>query len=361
MAEENSQQGQAVFDGKVKVAGTELEPSDVFDMTIESELDTPDMAVLLMSNTPPGGGGKLWSDEAKPGDPIEVSGGLTTGGSEQALLFKGEITGIEPLFEAAGSSRVIIRGFSPLHKLARAKKSVSFLNITDKDLVNKIAGDNGLSADVDAAKAGIKFEHIYQNNLTDLELLRVRATRIGYHVWLADDKLHFKPRTTEESDVEMDIAKPGELVLEKFTPRLSIASQVAEVIVRGWDAQKKEPIVGKSDKSKVNNMSSKLGIDFAQASNKIFEEDIPVFSVEEANNVAQAILEERGMGFVLGEGQCKGTPKVKPGILIKLNLGDTRFTGKYFITGVRHRYVHAGPSQGFRTFFRCKSNAIAGS
>ena len=63
------------------------------------------------------------------------------------------------------------------------------------------------------------------------------------------------------------------------------------------------------------------------------------------------------MDFITGDGVCRAIPTMKPGIIVTINVQDKRFNGKYHVTAVRHRYVHAGPSGGFRTEFKFRRDA----
>jgi phage protein D len=85
--------------------------------------------------------------------------------------------------------------------------------------------------------------------------------------------------------------------------------------------------------------------------------ETPVASKEEADNIAKSILQERLMHFITGDGVCRGNPQLKPGIIVTVNVQDKRFNGKYYLTAVKHRYVHAGTSGGYRTEFKFRRDA----
>src|SRR4051812_23503219 len=107
-----------------------IEGVDVHDILVEADLDQPDMAAITLSNM-----GKRWSEQIQEGSDIEVKLGLT---KEAATVFKGEVTGIEPIYDTKAPQRVIVRALNALHRLSRGKKSVAYLNSSDKDIVDKI-------------------------------------------------------------------------------------------------------------------------------------------------------------------------------------------------------------------------------
>ena len=63
---------------------------------------------------------------------------------------------------------------------------------------------------------------------------------------------------------------------------------------------------------------------------------------------------------IVGDGQCKGHPKLKPGLVVTIDAKDKRFNGKYYITGCSHRYTQkssGGDKGGYHTFIRVRRNA----
>jgi len=132
------------------------------------------------------------------------------------------------------------------------------------------------------------------------------------------------------------------------------------VRVYGWDPDKKKEIVG-SAKPQSSKLGDKTGTQVAEQKHKNVlqvQVESPVSSKEEADNIAKSVLQERLMHFITGDGICKGNPQLKPGIIVTVNVQDKRFNGKYYVTAIRHRYVHAGAGGGgFRTEFKFRRDA----
>lgn len=346
-----------LVDGTVKIGGKELNGEDVHDILVEADLDQPDHAVVTLANQT-----TKYSETVKEGDDLEVKLGFVDG-EKQAPVFKGEVIGIEPIYDSRAPQRVLIRALNQLHRLTRGKKSVAYMKVTDKDIVDKVCQAYGLSADYGSAPPSTKYEHVYQNNLTDLEFIRMRAARIGYEVFAEDKKLYFRKRVEADSGIKLEFGVSGDSSLERFLPRLSTAYQVSEVRVFGWDPEKKKEIIGIA-KPQSSKLGDKTGSDVAKTKHGSVldvQAESPVSSKEEADNLAKSILNERLMNFITGEAVCRGTPKLKPGIVVSLVAGDKRFDGKYYVTAVRHRYVHAGTSGGYRTEFKFRRDAKSGS
>src|SRR4051812_12537812 len=80
-------------DLEVTIASKVIPKTEVHEITVDRDLDVPDMAVVVLSNE-----STRYSETLVEGDDIEVKMGLT-GEGQAATVFKGEITGIEPHYE----------------------------------------------------------------------------------------------------------------------------------------------------------------------------------------------------------------------------------------------------------------------
>jgi phage protein D len=362
MAEQNIASAVAF---KVKVSGTEIADTDMVGWTVEQDLGQPDMCSVTLRNET-----HTFSDKYKLGDPVEV-----TAGSGDERVFKGEINGMEPTYKANGENVMVLRAFNKLHRLTRVRKSKTYVKQSDKDIVGAVAGEHGLSPTCGDESSSPKHEHVYQHNQTDIEFLRVRAARIGYDVWVDDTTLYFDaPDPNKDSGLKLRYGEAGEsseegaIFLKRFTPRMSSARVLEEVEVRGWDPVKKEEIVGtfKASNSSLGSKGAHSETKSAFGALKSYEVDHPIYSVDEAKKIAEAKVSEATMNYITGDGECRGTPGIKPGIVVTItvnpdNSGD-RFNGKYMIVGATHRYSNTkiGDTGGYVTGFRVNRNAEGG-
>jgi phage protein D len=348
-----------------KIATKEVASSRLLAVTVDLDLNQPDMCILALGNED-----HAYSNAVKHGDPVEV-----TVGDGNKVIFKGEVVGIEPLYKPGGESKCIVRAFNKLHRLLRGRKSRTFLDQSDQDIASTIAGDAGLSAEC-GNENKITHKHVYQHNQSNLEFLRLRAARIGYDVWVEGDKLHFdKPKADVDSGIKLttagaeDSEEGSDVKLISFAPRMSSSAIVKKVVVRGWDPEKKEEIVGE-----VSVASSKLGSKTGESQStafgtvETFEVDHPIFSVEEAKAIAQSRLDELSMGYITGEAWIPGNGDIKAGIVLEITINrdkpDDRFNGKYMVVGATHSYTHdkaggggAGGAGGYKTQVRLARDA----
>src|SRR3954470_11235778 len=112
-------------------------------------------------------------------------------GEDKVAIYKGEIVGLEPIYKAGEKSKIVIRAMNKLHRLLRKRKSMTFTDKSDQQILSAVVHEAGLSLDWKHDKS-ITYKHVYQHNQTDLEFLRTRAARMGCHVWCVGKKVHVK-------------------------------------------------------------------------------------------------------------------------------------------------------------------------
>lgn len=268
-----------------------------------------------------------------------------TGKGKQVTLIKGEITALEPEFGEGMIGELVVRGYDESHKMYRETKTRTFLNVKDSDLADQIAKEAKLKAEVETTST--VYEHLFQHNQSDLAFLMQRAWRIGFECFVDDGKLWFRKPPTNEAKVTLTWG--GDLL--SFYPRITLAEQVDEVLVKGWDVEKKAAIVGQAEKGKLypKIKEDKDGAKWAKSfgKGKLVIVDQPVISQAEANILATARLNELSGAFIDAEGTAFRRPDVKAGHMITLEALGKRLSGSYLVTSATHTYT----ATGFTTTF----------
>lgn len=306
--------------------------ADTLEMTVESSLHLPDVATVILHDTQ-----LRWVDDKRlePGKALQIS--AKPPGGDEKPLFDGEIVELEPDF-SPGSQKLVVRAFDRLHRLGRGRHVRSFLNVTDGDLVQKIAQELGLQAAIGPASE--VHPYVFQNNQTNLEFLQGRAAALGYLLFMDGKTLHFEPPQSEDDPVEL---KWNE-TLHEFRPRLTTVDQVTVSTVRGWDPATRQEIVGQvqngngipqvGEKRKPGELvRAAFGLDAL-----LLTADRPVRTQGAAELLAQAMADRHSGRFIEAEGSCLGNSRIVAGSALRLgNVGD-RFSGTYLVTTARHEY-----------------------
>lgn len=332
----------------IKVGGAAISDKildEIFRVEVDSSLGMPDMCVL-----------RVYDDEVvyvdddsvfNPGKELQISFAPLDDPTNSTIIFKGEIVALEADFDEQLGVALIVRAYDKSHRLNRGTKVRVFVNSKDSDIVQKIVGEDGLSANVEATT--VVYPHVFQDGVTDWEFINMLARRNGYEVTYDNDKVAFRKASTKGSEIEL---KWGE-TLRAFRPRLSLAGQVNEVTVRGWDVAKKEAIVGKATKGNLvpqTGFDSDAGSSAQKAFNsaKHIEVRHPVTNQNEADKLAQAILDQYSVGYLEAEGVAVGKPTILAGEIVKITNVGTRFGGKYKVTSATHVYS----PDGYDTYFK---------
>lgn len=284
------------------------------------------------------------------GNEVEIEMGYM---GETETVIVGEITGLEPQYCADEAQVLVVRGYDRLHRLTRGRKTRPFVKASLNDIVKTVAADSGLSPNTGADAAKVKLEYVLQNNQTDLEFLHARAARVGYHVFVDGRELHCDAPDLGQGE-EFTIFPDQDLI--EFYPRLSTMSQVDKLTVRGWDPRKKEEIVGEA-KDASSTMGDTTGPNAAKQafdSSETARTQGPVFSVDEAKEIAEGRLAEMALAYISGEGVCIGRTDLRAGIVIGIEGLGERFSGSYYVTSTTHSVT---PNNGYRTAFTVRRNA----
>ncbi|MEM7796554.1 MAG: VgrG-related protein, partial [Cyanobacteria bacterium P01_C01_bin.118] len=257
---------------------------------------------------------------------------------EKGTILEGEITAIETHFTQGSQAPIVIRGYDPSHRLHRGRFNRSFQNMTDSDVVKKIAGEAGISIGT-VDNSGAPHDYIFQQNQTNMEFLRSRAARCGFELFVKDAKLNFRKPKGDDS-LELTWLKD----LSSFQVRVSSAEQVSSVEVRGWDYQQKQTFVATKSS---DQLITETDYGDGKKTSNVFKEkpsdpkmtvvDQPVFTQKEADTIAQALFNELSGEFVQADAKAEGNPKIRPGQVVKLSKMG-KYSGKYYVTEARHRF-----------------------
>lgn len=296
-----------------------------------------------------------WMDESifAPGTTLEVKMGY---GDRLDSVFFGEVVGIDASFSPSAPPRMTLRAYDLMHRLTRGDNRRSFSKVTYTDIARRIANEAGLSLQV--TNHPDTHEYVEQKGQSDLNFLLKLAEEINYHLFVVGKKMFFEPVTNDASAI-LNLSLEGGLV--DFHPNLSLARQVSEVIVRGWDAEKGAELIGTA---KAGEEASTMG--GAKSASKVAAKsfgvsprktitDHPVMTQSEADTLARARLNEMSLDLIEATGTSIGCADLRPGKVINITGMSKWFSGRYYLTGTTHRFDY---ESGYTTSFNARRNSI---
>ncbi|HTL35987.1 MAG TPA: contractile injection system protein, VgrG/Pvc8 family [Kofleriaceae bacterium] len=340
----------------IKIDGKPVESADVLGFTVERDMFQPDMAAIVLSNQE-----SVYSAKYKIAAPIEVN----VGDNDGKNIYKGEVVGFEATFKGGEKARLLVRGMNKMHRLLRKRKSVTFMDKKDQEIISQVANDAGLSLKWKHDVA-IVYKHVYQHNLTDLEFIRMRAARLGAHVWCVDKDLYVQaPDLQSKPLATLKMGDTGTDAFRSFTPRLSSAAIVKQVTVKGWNPETKELLTGVAsvEGSKLGKETS-IAASFDFGKDETFTVDHPIWSNEEAKAIAKARLQDLSLSYITGECEVQGDARYDLGKVVQIvcnpeeSKNDDPFNGNYYIMGVTHKYtVPRNKDGGYTSILRLARDA----
>jgi phage protein D len=310
--------------------------ADFVQVLITDRLDAVDLCSIRFNNP-----GFRYQDHAalQIATPVEVRLGW---GDTSEPVFYGEIVGIEPIFPRQGPPKIDVRAFDRLFRLMRRKRTLTYLNLADSDVAQKIAQDHGLEFEGDTTS--VKQPYLMQSGESDWDFLVRRARCSGRVVRVEDKKLTFKDAAFHPDPV-------CAFSLEADLPALRIVTSVdhlpTAVKVQSWDKQTKKQIVALARLADVpaeldTTESGGELVHKAFGDRETVIDDIPAGSAEEAETLAKSFLRELLSDFATAEFTVPGNAKMRAGAVITLNGLGKRLSGNYAIRSSHHHLTLKG-------------------
>ena len=262
-------------------------------------------------------------------------------------LFDGRVMGLRAGFPEGAPPRVVVLADDRLQDLRMTRRTRSFADVSDADVMRTIASDHSLTANLDVS--GPTHKHIAQVNQSDLAFLRERAAAVDAEVWVEGATLHAKRRGSRDTT---SLVLTYQNQLREFAVTADLAAQRTAVVVSGWDVSGKQAIKSEATSSAI---SSELGshtsgvsiLESIAARKENLAHPVPV-TASEGQAAADAFFRMSARRFVTGRGVAEASVGLRVGKQVELKELGPMFSGKYTVTAVRHRFDTA---HGIRTEF----------
>jgi len=284
---------------------------------------------------------------------IQMGAGTTT-----TTVFTGAITALEGRFPHVKPPEILIKAEDRLQDLRMTRRTRTFENVSDADVFNQIASQQGLQANVDAS--GPTYPVLAQINQSDLAFLRDRARAVDAELWVDDKQLNVVSRSKRRANAFTLTYGQG---LFEFTCMADLADQSTAFTVSGWDVTGKQPLSFRATSSALGGeLDGDLGGSavLQQAlgeRNQQVVHQLP-FNVQETQALAEAYYRRWARRFVTGTGVADGDARIQVGSNLTLNGLGPLFEGTFYVTAARHIF---SPKTGYRTWFSVERPGIGQS
>ena len=295
----------------------------------------------------------------EPGRPVEVQMGYlgAAGGGLRAMI-RGTVTDLRVAFPASGGSTLVVGGLNVLHALRKEQKSEQYRDKTVSEIAAAVCRRLDVGFIPAGPKAGVtetRHPSILQDGEYDVVFLMRLARRAGYEL-LATEKggktaLLFGPAVPSDRPAyKLHYGR----TLTEFSPKLSFAHQVSEVVVQGWNPDTGQAI---EVSEKGGSLKGKLapGAGNPAEGRKEVLTDRPVRDVAAARELARATLARIHDAAVTASGSVVGLPDLRAGAQLAVSGLGRRFNGRYFVTATTHTLG----TGGYVTQFDCRLEELS--
>lgn len=284
---------------------------------------------------------------------MELSLGYRPDGIQH--VFKGEVSGVEPTFPAAGMPSIAISGHDFMFRLTAGSKERSFPWFLPDSLIAVIvAAENFLLTEPDPAAAVVGVLNVFnqeprsQYKQSDYKLLRQIATEYGFDMWVDGDFMNFRFLLPGLPPPEVEL-RWGESLVE-FMPKHTSIGELVSVTLKVWVQEIKTELAVQArwdgDSLGFRVMPALL----AEVANgaSLGLPDVPLDNPVDAIKWVLGELRRRINNRTTGKGTAIGDPRLRVGQVITLSgLGSEFSASTYRLTSVSHTLDRGGYKTGF--------------
>jgi len=273
-------------------------------------------------------------------------------------IFDGKIMGLEASFPEGQSPEIRVLAEDRFQDLRMTRRTRTFSDVSDSDVISQIANDHGLSPSVSVT--GPTYKVLAQVNQSDLAFVRERARAIDAEVWMAGSTLNAKSHSSRDGEtLEMTYGNQ----LREFTVLADLAMQRTSVAVNGWDVASKSALQYEATDSAITSElnGDTSGVSILESAfgerKEALAHTVPLNS-EEAQYEAEAFFKMSARRFVVGHGVAETKASLRVGAKADLKGLGSLFNGKYYVSDVKHLF---DSTKGLRTEFRSERVGIGSS
>lgn len=341
---------------RVDVSGVSL-AADVsrhlISVRYDNNVELADMVSLVLDNS-----GHRFTDSPlfEPGKTVELHMGY---GERLRPMMLGEIASIEPSFPQSGAPTLTVCGYDRSHRLRHAVPDRPAFRFTNDSLMaTQIALEAGLIPVVDPSR--FTAEESLPRTAPDMAILKERALANFFEVYVHWDKLYFRyPRPQTEI-----VALAWGANLSSFAPRLSQAGLAGVQIVRGYDEDLAQEIIGVATTAALDldAMLERLGTAGVAALATLGRRVVSTGTVKsplDAAALAKALLQDVLEGMYEANGSCIGLPELRAGSHVEVSGVGRRFSGRYRLNKVTHTLDQGGYRTDFEVTQRAEASLLS--
>jgi phage protein D len=275
-------------------------------------------------------------------------------------IFRGRVSGLEGVYPSGGGPRLTVLAEDRHQDLRMTRRSRTFTDVTDAEVITRIATEHELTGDV--RLAGPPHRVLAQLNQSDLAFLRDRARAIDAELWIDGTTLTARTRSDRTALGRPPLRLGYGNELREFTVLADLAGQRSSLTVGGWDVAAKQALAATAGESTVSNEAGGgqtgarlLAAAFGERAERVVH-SVPLTG-QEAQSRADTLYRRIARRFLTAHGVAQTLPGLRAGARVRLDHLGELFSGEYYLTGVTHLF---DDEQGLRTEFSAERAGLGG-
>jgi len=259
-------------------------------------------------------------------------------------LFDGRITALEGRFPSGSPPTLAVLAEDRFQDLRMTRRTRTFDDVSDSDVFGRIAQQHGLANGIQLTGGSHKV--LAQLNQSDLAFLRERARAIGAELWIevaSDGRATLKACARSDRGGGAPVKLGWQNELMEFSVIADLAGQRTSVSATGWDPGAKQALSHEATDSDIASEVSGGDSGPSLLRQKLGERKESIahtvpLDAQEAQARAKSYFQMTARRFVVGHGVARTTAKLRVGSWVDLDGLGPLFTGKYYLSEVRHRF-----------------------
>ena len=304
----------------------------ILNVVVEKEINRiPTAKIVLLDGDPASQEFELSNQDLLiPGKEIEIKAGYH---SDEETIFKGIIIR-HNLKIRSSQSYLIIGCKDKAVKLTVGRKSKYFYESKDNDILEEIIDTYGLDKEIE--ETNVQHKELVQYNVSDWDFCITRAQANGKVCVIDDGKITIQKPDFVQNEIET--VSFGATLLD-FDAEIDARNQVSKITSYGWNYANQELLEIEADNPSINLNGNITADDLASVIN------LENLELKSGGGTPDVELQEwadakslfNKLSKIRGKVKFQGIPSVKPNTVINLEGVGDRFSGKVYISAVRHQ------------------------
>lgn len=270
------------------------------------------------------------SAELEPGKTVKIEAGFH---NQYEKIFEGIIIRQQIRMKNGKESFLVVECKDKAYSSTLGRKSKYFIDSSDSDAIETLAGDHGLQKDVESTS--VTHKQLVQCNCSDWDFIVSRCELNGLVVHCDDGKIVAK-KPEVASTATATVAFGADVI--ELDAQLDASHQYETVTCKAWSFSDQDVTEADNDPLSITEAGD---LTTSSLAGKVNSSSITFFhsgklSADELKNWATAQQTKNFLSKARGTITGKGNFKAKPGGTLELSGFGNHFNGKHFISGVRH-------------------------